>query len=105
MTPAELAKFMSRGRRKNPEDEDPIFMRLDRIVDERAILNDLDPDLQHEVGTFLLQDVVRSNPIFAKLSSAVLTRLVVVLKPMVAEREARLVEGMNMMVRETRGPL
>ena len=36
MTPAELAKFMSRGRRKNPEDEEPIFMRLDRIVDERA---------------------------------------------------------------------
>ena len=33
MTPAELAKFMSRGRRKNPEDEEPIFMRLDRIVD------------------------------------------------------------------------
>ncbi len=40
MTPAELAKFMSRGRRKNPEDEEPIFMRLDRIVDERAILKD-----------------------------------------------------------------
>ena len=40
MTPAELAKFMSRGRRKNPEDEEPIFMRLDSIVDERAILKD-----------------------------------------------------------------
>lgn len=61
------------------------YFTMRSALDERAILNDLDPDLQHEVGTFLLQDVVRSNPIFAKLSSAVLTRLVVVLKPMVAE--------------------
>ena len=40
MTPQELSVFMSRGQRKHPENEEPTFMRLGRIVERQADLRD-----------------------------------------------------------------
>ena len=56
------------------------YFNMRSALDEKAILNDLDPELRQEVGAFLLHDVVRQNAIFAKLSAAVLARVVLVLK-------------------------
>ena len=52
-------------------------------LDEQAILNDLDPKLQQEVGIFLLNDVVHSNPVFKMLPKAMLTRVMLILRPMI----------------------
>ena len=59
-------------------------------LDESAVLNDLNPDLQREVSKYLLHDVVRKNPIFLGLDDGQLTNIVVALRPMMAEAEQEL---------------
>jgi CRP-like cAMP-binding protein len=80
------------------------FFEFRSALDEQAILNDLDPQLQQEVGMFLLNDVVRSNRIFATLPKELLTKIVLILRPHVAQtgqvlmREGEIGTEMYMMI-------
>ena len=69
------------------------FLEMRSSIDERAILNDLDPALQEEVGLFLLSDTVAKNPLFAGLAEAVLAQLVTVVKPAFAVPGQAVVEA------------
>ena len=54
-------------------------------LDENAILNDLEPALREEVGTFLIHDAVRKNYLFRALEAPMLSRLFTVFKPTSAD--------------------
>ena len=62
-------------------------------IDERAIMNDLDPNLQEEVGLFLLSDTVAKNPLFVGVPEAALARLVTVVKPVFSTPGQTVVEA------------
>ena len=54
-------------------------------LDENAILNDLEPALRQEVGTFLIHGAVRKNYLFSELDAPMLSKLFAVFKPTPAD--------------------
>ncbi|KAJ8601878.1 hypothetical protein CTAYLR_002702 [Chrysophaeum taylorii] len=56
------------------------FYAIHTAIDERIILENLDPELQHEVSTYLLHDFVQQHPLFVDLPSGLLWRVLVVVR-------------------------